>query len=76
MRTTYIVTLIDASKPDWGQEQRQEHIVKSCTVNCLEHAHNVSRAWINETVNVHHQVFISEVIETHYREPIVKVSKP
>ena len=70
MKTTHIVTLIDASK-NWGQE----HIVKSTAVQCLEHAHNTARAWTNETVNVHHQVLISEVIETHYRESVVKVSK-
>jgi hypothetical protein len=72
MKTTHIVTLIDASQHKWGQD----HIVKSTPVQCLEHAHNVARAWMNETSNVNHQVFISEVIETQSREATVKVSKP
>ena len=71
MKTTHIVTLIDASKHNWAGD----HIVKSTPVQCLEHAHNTARAWMNETVNVHHQVLISEVIETQAREAIVKVSK-
>jgi hypothetical protein len=75
MKTTHIITLIDAAKPDFGQEYRQEHIVKSCAVRCLEHAHKMARGWMFETTNVHYQVFISEVIETHYRESAVKVSK-
>jgi hypothetical protein len=71
MKTTHIITLIDASKHNWGQD----HIVKSCTVQCLKQARYTANAWMNETVNAHYQVFISEVIETHYRESAVKVSK-
>jgi hypothetical protein len=71
-KPTHAVMLLDARFTQY----QQGHIVKSSVAHCLEHAHNYACALMNENDNMNHYVVLAEIIETHYYESTLKVSKP
>ena len=71
-KITHIVSMLDDTKGQYSQGA----IIQTSACNCIEHAHNLARHWMQENTNLNHSVHIAQVIETHQLETTVKVSKP